>query len=100
MTRITKLRERYGAHVLLAAAVLLAIVIPQEVRNAAWSWLIKGINVMDVIVVVGGFRLMSNVEHRKTLLKIAGIGDQLDNGIKERLGRIERKLDLEERKSE
>lgn len=93
MIRFAQLRERYGAHVLLAVAVLLAIIIPAEARTAAWSWLVKGLSVMDVIVIVGGFRLMSNVEHRKTLLQIAGIGDQLDNGIKERLTRIERQLD-------
>lgn len=96
MTRFAHLRERYGAHVLLAAAILLAIVVPAETRTAAWSWLLKGLNVMDVIVIVGAFRLMSNVEHRKTLTKIVGIGDQLDNGIRERLGRIEKKLEIDE----
>lgn len=88
-------RDRYGPYILLAVAVALAIIIPPETRAAAWAWLVKGINVMDVIVIVGGFRVMSNVEHRKTLLKITGLGDKLDNGIKARLERIERKLQIE-----
>lgn len=96
MKRLAQFRARYGPHVLLAVAVLLAIVVPQETRNAAWGWLLKGLNVMDVIVIVGGYRLMSNVEHRRTLMKITGIGDKLDNGIKERLDRIEQRLGIGE----
>lgn len=93
--RRQQIRDRYGPYVLLAVAVALAIIIPPETRAAAWAWLVKGINVMDVIVIVGGFRVMSNAEHRKTAAAILGISDQLDNGIKERLGKIERRLQIE-----
>lgn len=87
-------RQHYGAHAILGVAVVLAIIVPADMRASAWSWLLKGLNVMDVIVVVGTFRLMSNVEHRRTLMKIAGIGDKLENGIKARLDAIERHLNI------
>lgn len=94
--RGTMIRERFGKYALLGVAVLLAIIIPPETRAATWGWLLKGLNVMDVIVVVGTFRLMSNVEHRRTISKIVGIGDKLDNGIKSRLEAIERRLGIRE----
>lgn len=88
----SKTFTQYIPHLFVGAAICAAIVVPQEVRSAAWAWLLKGLSVMDVLLIVGGFRVMSNVEHRKTLMKIAGIGEQLDNGIKERLARIEKQL--------
>jgi hypothetical protein len=47
---------------------------------------------IDIFVVVGLYRLWSMAEHRKTLGTIRGVGDKLDNGIKDRLDRIEAAL--------
>lgn len=95
-SRSLAFRARFGPYILLAVAVALAIIVPPDTRAAAWSWMLKGLNVMDVIVIVGAFRLMSNVEHRRTLMKITGIGDKLDNGIKSRLEAIERRLGIKD----
>jgi len=96
MISMAGLVQRYGPRALLLVAVVLAIVIPPDTRTVVWAWLMKGLNAMDVIAIVGVYRLMSNIEHRRTSAQLTGIGDQLANGIRERLGRIERKIGIEE----
>lgn len=87
------LRERYAA---VTIALVLVVVVPVDVRQSIWRWALKGSDVVDVIAI---FLVITNLrsmgEHRQSNKKIDGLHEKLDNGLKESIRCIERRLGIE-----